>query len=531
MGPSLIAHLILNWRTTCCFLFIICCYISSSYLLVYCIHHDEHFQIIEFANFKRGMISNNHLPWEFNAALRPSLQPAIAYAMLNVMQSLRLTDPFHQAFIFRVFSSLIFLYSSLRLYKTFSNEITSPFLQKVFFFLSFFFYMFPISGVRFSSENMSACSFVLGFTIIFPLLFATGPETLDKKKLILTGAIFGISFLFRYQSAILIGGLASWLMVYQYRRFSDWLVVFAGFLIVCLLGVVLDYWLYAKWVFSAYNYLNFNIIESGSAAFGISPWHFYITSIDLRKWMIPLNISLIMLVLLFLLVRPKHPVSWVFYPFLLVHSLIAHKETRFVYPILIYLPFIVTSSLQFLSDRFQHQRFRFRPLIGLLMIINSFAFVATTVSVGDNSTEIFKFIRKLPDKPIKVYYTNSFFFYTLNNGSKNITPHFYKDRHVIDMELVSMSIGKNVHNVLVHPDTLTYIVLDKNQQEEFGDSLKLVFDPQPELVRTLNYRNWMRQGPSLWKLYELKPAKSATKSLAVHHEKCRPRKPIKQLIL
>jgi len=43
---------------------------------------DEHFQIIEFANYKLGNTKPQDLSWEFKAEIRPTIQPALTYLII-----------------------------------------------------------------------------------------------------------------------------------------------------------------------------------------------------------------------------------------------------------------------------------------------------------------------------------------------------------------------------------------------------------------------------------------------------------------
>jgi phosphatidylinositol glycan class B len=490
--------------TTLQIVFAVLCYAFASYYLVYCLHLDEHFQIIEFANFKRGLLSQDQLAWEYHARLRPSLQPALAYVLLNTMSFSGLTDPFSQAIVLRFLSALFFIFCSFRLYKSLGIEIKSAAFRYLFLFLSFFFYFFPISGTRFSSENTSACFFMLGFAYLYPLVRQVKLQRISPLQLLLAGVLFGISFLFRYQSAIMTAGLAMWLLVLHYRLISSWLLMFGGFLLVFLVGILIDRWFYSEWVFSAWNYFYVNLIEGKAANFGVQPWHHYLGAIDLSKWIRFVNLPVIGLLLFFLFTRPVHVVCWIFFPFLLFHFAVTHKETRFLYPILVFIPFLVSFSLAKIYSGLGRYRFFLLPFLGIALLINCAAFVSTTFTNSNNTIEIFKYIRVLENKPVKIYYDTPEFFYTLNDGTKDLTPTFYKDDHQVIMVKKQPGMLERISEIPVHSDTLSFVILDRWEEEKMKVKLPMVFDPQAGLVRTLNYRNWMRQHYQ-WKLYQLKP--------------------------
>lgn len=61
-------------------------------------HPDEHFQILEWANYFVGFGSADHLPWEFAAQIRPWFQPLIHAIFIKGFASLGIYNPFDAAF-------------------------------------------------------------------------------------------------------------------------------------------------------------------------------------------------------------------------------------------------------------------------------------------------------------------------------------------------------------------------------------------------------------------------------------------------
>ncbi|MCE7040233.1 hypothetical protein [Dyadobacter sp. CY312] len=477
------------------FLFICLLYSVGAYVIAGCIHHDEHFQILEFANYKRGLLDAKYLPWEFEARLRPTLQPTLALMLLNFFDLAGISDPFDQAFLTRLISSMLFVFSAFRLYRVLEKEFTSPFFKWVYILLSFFLYIFPLTATRFSSENWSSCFYVLAFSYLYPFVRRGDSSPISFKQSFIAGALFGLSFLFRYQTAIMIFGLALWLLIFHFKLFKYWLSMFMGFAFVLVIGFFLDHWFYGEWVSSAWNYFYVNLMEGKAASFGVEPWWWYLSKIDFSKYMIILNGALLLMISFFAFVKFRHPVTWVFFPFLIAHFLIGHKETRFLYPLLVFVPFMVSATLQYLARITKSERAIAGVVIPLL-VINAFAVVATSVTPADNSTEIWKFIRTLPDKPILIYQNNPRFYYALNDGKHAITLWFYKDDHSVTVRNKNSGSGNEAGE-----DTLTYAVMYSGEEAKWGRELKPVFDPQPRFVKALNYRNWMRLSNSEWKVY------------------------------
>jgi GPI mannosyltransferase 3 len=475
----------------------------AAYFMVGSLHADEHYQILEFANYKRGLVEAKQLPWEFGARLRPAIQPTMAFMVLTFFEWINLNNPFVQAFLFRLVSGGLFIYSSFRVYQVLVAEFKTPFFQYLYFIFTFFLYFFPYIGVRFSSENFSACFYMLAFASLYPVIHQRANLTYQKAFEI--GILFGMSFLFRYQAALMILGLALWLLIFHFQQLRYWLLMFGGFVLMIGVGILIDRWFYGEWVMSAWHYFYVNLMEGKAASFGVEPWWWYFSMLDFKRlWLI--NGSLILLILCFGIIKFKHPISWIFFPFLVIHLLISHKEMRFIFPILTYIPFMSCVSIQFLSDKIK------RPLLlymgsFLFLVINIFAFVGASFNVPDNSHEIFKFIQKLPNKPIEINYMKEDlrFFYALNDGSKDITPRFYKDTHKIILKTKAFQYIDSIPVVPYSKDTLKFVVLDDWEQYNLKNRLKLAYDPESEFVRFINYHNWMHLGASRWKLYYLNP--------------------------
>ncbi len=477
-------------------------YTIAAYVMVGNLHADEHFQILEFANFKRGLIEARHLPWEFEARLRPTIQPTLALVILEALSVLHLTDPYSQAFILRLLSALFFLYSSYALFNALKSDLSTSWIRYVFLGSTFFLYVFPVIGVRFSSENWCTCFFMLGFARLYSSLKGIPPKELTARTVFIVGILFGLSFLFRYQAAIMLVCLALWLLLFHGKQFRYWLIMLSSFVLIITGGVLFDRWFYGEWALTAWNYFNANLLQGVAASFGVEPWWWYFTTIDFSKWMIFLNGTLIGLIVLFLFTELKNPVNWVFSLFVLIHCLISHKEIRFLFPVLVFIPYMIARALQTLQSVFKKRR-NSLAILSPLLIINSFAFVACLFRVYDNSHEIHKFIRVLPHKPVVFYYDDTRFFYALNSGVRDITPFFYK----ADNDVIIREMNDNFIQTLTKKkalkDTLTYVILDWNEQEKVAGKLKPVFDPEPEFVKKVDYRNWMRLGPGRWKVFSL----------------------------
>jgi len=117
------------------------------------------------------------------------------------------------------------------------------------------------------------------------------------------------------------------------------------------LGVVIDKWFYGDWVLTTWNYLKWNILADRVSTFGIAPWYYYMTQ-TIVEGVPPFSVVYVVSFLWFIFRRPKSAITWTIVPFLAVHFLIGHKETRFMFPILGFMPVVIAYLLDELLNRF-----------------------------------------------------------------------------------------------------------------------------------------------------------------------------------
>jgi len=72
---------------------------------------DEHYQILEFMGHKLGITSAQDLPWEFEARIRPWLQPFLYYLITWPLMALGVTDMFAITFILRLVTGLFSVFA------------------------------------------------------------------------------------------------------------------------------------------------------------------------------------------------------------------------------------------------------------------------------------------------------------------------------------------------------------------------------------------------------------------------------------
>ncbi|HET8733149.1 MAG TPA: hypothetical protein VFM45_05180 [Anaeromyxobacteraceae bacterium] len=294
---------------------------------------DEHFQVVEFASHKLGITPAEALAWEFPARIRPWLQPG-AYALIaRGLRAVGLESPFAAVRAFRIASGIAAWTAIAVLLVAVRRWFPSPRWRRAVTLSLALPYFVPYLAARVSSESVATTFLLLGLAAIvgFPG-DAARREGATWVRHIAAGLALGLAFEARFQVGISVAGIVLWVLVHDPDRWRKVTALSAGLLVALAIGGAVDAWGYGAWELVPWNYLRANLVEGRAAAFGTSPWHGYL-------WMAaglwpPFGIVLTLGLLLSWFRAPRHLLTWATVPFVVVHSLIGHKEIRFLFPML-----------------------------------------------------------------------------------------------------------------------------------------------------------------------------------------------------
>lgn len=308
---------------------------------------DEHYQIVEYAGIKTATFEPT-ISWEYDAQIRPMLQPAICAGFLKAFSWLSISDPFVQTMLMRIFTAFLSLAVILYFVKNTISAFTDERKRFGYFVVSLLLWFIPCLSVRFSSEIYGGLFFLLSLAI-----YHSGLEC--RKNKVLFGISLALSFIFRAQMGLAIAGFLLWSLIIDRKKLKTFVTPFFSFVLTyLLLGFCIDWWFYGEPVFSQFRYM----AEVKEGRFGDRPWWYYLQEIvEYPTYFVGIPLAL---AIIFLLIRnPKNPYIWSFLPFLLVHSLIGHKEARFMFPMAFLAPIILVSAYTeagkiIRSERFKH---------------------------------------------------------------------------------------------------------------------------------------------------------------------------------
>lgn len=271
-----------------------------------------------------GLVNESDLAWEYKSKIRPWLSPFLFYIISKFNSFVQIQEPFQEVFIYKLLTSCFAFFVFFK----FSQLIP----KKNLLYTCFIFYL-PMLIARISSENHSALFFLIGFYYLYKDL------NKQNRKDFWIGILWGISFQFRYQIAFLILGSGLWLLYFKKVNLKRFIKLSLGFILILLVSIGIDSWGYGTFTFAPYNYFYSNLVQNIAEAFGTLPWNGYFDLYREEFYMI--GEPILYLIIFFCILEYKHIITWTILPFILIHFYISHKETRFLFPLLYFLPYLL----------------------------------------------------------------------------------------------------------------------------------------------------------------------------------------------
>jgi phosphatidylinositol glycan class B len=483
---------------------------------------DEYFQVIELASYKLGITPPGELAWEFDARIRPAMQPLFVY---TIGQLIGATDPVWITLLLRLFSSVEAWLVSFMLLVMVMREIKSAFPKSLLLLLFTFLWFQPYLNARFSSENWSSIFFITGLILLmgmkgmnlFPFPkneFAAAIASTDARRFshrkvflfFLSGFMLGMAFNLRYQSALMLAGLGAWLLIRQ-LRLREWLGLLGGGLLALFCGLLADRWFYGEWELTPFNYFRVNILEGKTAEFSIDPWWSYYTGF-IGSALPPFSLFFLFALLLFLLRFPGHIIVWVALPFLLFHLFYAHKEMRFLFPLSPFLPAAVAFAfekspglgwLNSTVDRWGNKKFR--TWFILFAAVNVIVMGVTAIKPANETFSFYHFLLKNYAGKKVTLFTYSQNPYEL----VGIPVVFFRPP---PLQVIRISPHSSLPDLYAGEEEVS-LLLESGYEPQGADarhSGRLVYQNIPPWLMRFNYNNWLSR-TRMWRVYELSPEK------------------------
>ncbi|NOU47319.1 MAG: hypothetical protein HOO86_09680, partial [Bacteroidales bacterium] len=226
------------------------------------------------------------------------------------------------------------------------------------------------------------------------------------------------------------------------------------------------------------------------------PWWYYITDAFVNAFP-PLSIVCILAVFLYFYYYPKDILTWAMVPFLAAHFLTAHKELRFIFPVIGFLPVMIIKTADLIVKKkgyalLQHRLAKI--IINLFWFLNLTMLVVLIFRPADDRISLYKTIYDNYSSPAKLYYTGDNPYHRAK-----VDIYFYK-RSNLEFQKVD-----SVQNIIPSTDTVSLVVTNKPGQQ-FPDKYKpvLIYSTFPQWVSHFNFNHWIER-TFFWYVYELKP--------------------------
>jgi len=457
---------------------------------------DEHFQVLEFCNYKLSHSSAKDLAWEFQAQCRPALQPFIAWCLCRFLEITGTYNPFIAAFLLRLSMGILTWWVTCRMLLLLLPEMVTQKGKQALVFCSFFLWFVPYIGVRFSAENFSGLLFFLALSFLLYI-----KDSVDKKntlRLLIAGLFIGFAVFIRLQVALAVIALAASILLYRKWPIRYWVMLLISGVAAIALSVVVDYWFYGQWVFTPYNYFNVNIIQHVAAKFGVTPWWYYITDF-IAIGVPPISVVLLPLFFVGLWQKPRHLLSWIAVLFIAGHCFIGHKEMRFLFPVSIAFIFLACTGFDAMMSRYPAKKI-YRWAIPLFVSLNIAMLVIRLFMPAQEGMKYFEFLYNFTKKQNTILVSSHDPVYTLVGLKVN----FYKpqglDERIIEStaELSAILHEANGRPVLFLSHEMTPgPLLDGYKTEK-------VYCILPAWMSRMNFNDWQSRS-SIWTIYRVFP--------------------------
>lgn len=352
-----------------------------------------------------------------------------------------------------------------------------------------FVWFMPYLSVRFSSENWAGMTLLTGLLLITQ--FIENERHRVGWRLVAGGFLLGLSFFFRFQMAFALWGVAAWLLYYRKLGVREWSGLLLGGGLGLALGMCADYWLYGEWAPTAINYFRANILEHKAANWGTAPWWFYFREIVLTG-LPPVSLSLLILAIRGGWKHRQHVFMWALLPFFLAHTFVAHKELRFLFPLV--LPFLVLAvwGWEPVWQRFG-QRTWAKALLGLALVINFLALPLRSMTPANEALPYFRFLYDYAQHQPTTLLAMEKNPYNL----AGLIAHFYQPK-VLHLEILSTldqldSLPNRPGTLLIYPQLRLPKSLPPMERR---------YSYFPDWILALNVNDWQSRS-HIWSIYEV----------------------------
>lgn len=356
----------------------------------------EHYQIIEFAQYKLGLhpeIAGDAL---FTAQSQSGLQPLLAWLHLKACTLSGIHNPFTQLIILRLLMGFGCLLAMLLGLKVFLPSVKEQSLRVYLVVLSPLIWFMPYISVRFSQETFSGCLFMLGFAMVMLGRVVEGRSRLNKIPIIIPGILMGLavdSYVFVFFMFV---AFLAWLLLYGEEEWRKMLTLVLGALLGQAIGLAASYWLYGELCYPPWNRMveYYTLASSGSV---IRPFYEVFLEILTEGGYI-VGVITVICIFNFWIRHPKNPVTFLTLPYIIACAFLPEQEISTYFPLTFFVPYMIMYTGQdylivtekYIGPKFSIKTFNLQAI--LFIICNSVFIFLFAFKPADPDTAAIKFI-------------------------------------------------------------------------------------------------------------------------------------------
>ncbi|KAK3089704.1 hypothetical protein FSP39_005759 [Pinctada imbricata] len=321
LGPSVVQKIMSSEKTL--LLGLIALRVSNALLIQTAYVPDEYWQSVEVAH--QMVFGYGYLTWEWRTAIRGYIYPSIFALLYKVLAIFSLDHRLLLIKLPRVLQGLLAAWGDLYLYKL-SRKLSDRATAQWTLFCQVISWYTLYSCTRTLTNSVETVLVTIAM-YYFPWPNIKSNSRSGTSKFV---CFMVLSIIIRPTAAIIWVLMCSWHL--QQNTTKLWKIIKTYLKygsIMLLVSILLDRYFYGQWTLVQYNFLEFNVLRGGSAMFGTHPWHWYVSQ------GYPAIMTTHLLPFILGVWRAKNKVLLLLIIWtIILYSFLAHKEFRFLHPIL-----------------------------------------------------------------------------------------------------------------------------------------------------------------------------------------------------
>ncbi|NHJ49730.1 MAG: hypothetical protein FK733_18205 [Asgard group archaeon] len=363
------------------------------------VHPDEVFQSLEMIHYRiYGEYGNGQtIPWEYDESYqyggaRSWFFVLVLTVLYRFIMLFGTSDPLVLIFFARLFLSFFSITTVIVAY-LFGKEIFSKQVGLVSAFLCGIWWFFPFWAARTMTDSIASDLLFLSIFLVYKSI-----KLKDRKKSIIASTISGITlgfaFMLRFPSGLMGFPLIITLIVQaikksrespkenmEQKRSKQFLIAFLPTISFALASIFmvlcqgfLDLATWGDFLQSPINFFMYNIVEGKSAIHGVAKWSHYLYGFynDFALEYLPFFLVFFAIGLRFKDKWKTKTWVWAIVLFWIVlFSMLAHKEFRFIFIVLPLCFIFVANGIVFFADLVKNKTLKHVILVAILAIFSA----------------------------------------------------------------------------------------------------------------------------------------------------------------